>query len=1054
MKRLLSILLLLPASCFAASGISGGTTGGGGISGAGGGGGSTNGTDSDARASITLVSNRVHTISPVEFGAVGDAVDLYGATLSSGIVTAASSTFSAGDTNKWMIFFKDSTNATFVSARITNVMSSTQVKLATNLTVSGSREATYGTDNRASWQAALDWLGANGGGTLEAPNGYYLFTTQVQQDDGNYCVLRMPYVDSASVSNPSITIHMKGAVRPVLYAHTATTNTAALTNSVGMPNAGTVCFFPVVPVSGVSNYFIYDYNRFVSFDGSSKGNNWNRWEFSDLTFRRAWKAKVFGVGLRYGGGHYIHEVCWDAKVARNNLRYTGEHIDPPSTLLEDPTGVSALITGGLFNFEGNVIENCMVNYWENGFWLGEHSLVHNCNFNVCGEGWVADASVTASGGISGIKFTKSFYFLCRKIGIVALTGDYQTIDLGFLGVETHGINGGAAAHVVDVGGDKSQITFDRIYADATPIIDTPHKYGVMQGTNGTDTFFVADTMYVTTLVGTATGNRATNEVGAVVNAIRYGLVADGVTDNSVALSNLLNGADAVYIPSGTYLHTNPIIINRSVNVFGDGKTSTLKYTGTNTAWALNFNVGGAHIKNLRFVSAVGGDTGGGTIKLNAIGYSTVSECSFENGAGDSIFSMGAGDLYDRTNHFMVSGCTFSNVFNAIHGGSNEMAEFAVITGNRGDLIRGAGIWLHDPNATVQGNSFCGYRGVAGTPVSYGFKVTVANQYRRGHCKIAGNIFAHHLYDGWFEGVHGYADSGTIIASGNTFGGGQSFVVTNCIMPVFIGNLIGPYQTNFFANTTNMMLLGNIMQSPWQIKNTTWSGVNNYSNAVAMVNIMAAPFSGGSFVGAEGIRSTNDTIANSSLAIVRDSSGYATFKDWGGTPVSVQVNQIGIGASAVDGKYSQSSVLKSNATYGIAPGANATATPDVTWGRTPDGVFFVYPSLVVSNRVITPRWQTISGTWPGLTNMLDMRTNRYTAILGTNASISGITNNAGTGTNETLVLTVKATGADRELFINIPSVNTNTIVLTNGGRSATIGVDCTQGFETNVIVRFN
>jgi len=76
-----------------------------------------------------------------------------------------------------------------------------------------------------------------------------------------------------------------------------------------------------------------------------------------------------------------------------------------------------------------------------------------------------------------------------------------------------------------------------------------------------------------------------DKLGETVSVKDFGAVGDGVTDDTAAIQAALDASDSVYIPSGTYLLTTPIIIDTGVYtqgkiIFGDGNTSILNQTGS------------------------------------------------------------------------------------------------------------------------------------------------------------------------------------------------------------------------------------------------------------------------------------------------------------------------------------------------------------------------------------------------------------------------------------------------------------------------------------------
>jgi hypothetical protein len=72
-----------------------------------------------------------------------------------------------------------------------------------------------------------------------------------------------------------------------------------------------------------------------------------------------------------------------------------------------------------------------------------------------------------------------------------------------------------------------------------------------------------------------------NSYNIAVNAKAYGVVGNGTTDDTVAMQNALNAAanGSLFIPKGTYLLSNALIIPSNIKITGEGK-QTRFMTGT------------------------------------------------------------------------------------------------------------------------------------------------------------------------------------------------------------------------------------------------------------------------------------------------------------------------------------------------------------------------------------------------------------------------------------------------------------------------------------------
>jgi len=66
--------------------------------------------------------------------------------------------------------------------------------------------------------------------------------------------------------------------------------------------------------------------------------------------------------------------------------------------------------------------------------------------------------------------------------------------------------------------------------------------------------------------------------GAVANVLDYGADPTGATDSYAAIQAAVNAADAVFIPTGTFLVSQEVTLNTNSYLFGAGKESVIKKT--------------------------------------------------------------------------------------------------------------------------------------------------------------------------------------------------------------------------------------------------------------------------------------------------------------------------------------------------------------------------------------------------------------------------------------------------------------------------------------------
>ena len=73
------------------------------------------------------------------------------------------------------------------------------------------------------------------------------------------------------------------------------------------------------------------------------------------------------------------------------------------------------------------------------------------------------------------------------------------------------------------------------------------------------------------------------------NVKSFGVVGDGVTDDTTAMQSALDTYSFIYIPEGTYICSNLIITNK-VNITGDGNNSSIKFKTGSTGYLITASV--------------------------------------------------------------------------------------------------------------------------------------------------------------------------------------------------------------------------------------------------------------------------------------------------------------------------------------------------------------------------------------------------------------------------------------------------------------------------------
>jgi hypothetical protein len=410
------------------------------------------------------------------------------------------------------------------------------------------------------------------------------------------------------------------------------------------------------------------------------------------------------------------------------------------------------------------------------------------------------------------------------------------------------------------------------------------NYVLVDSNNANAAFLAAISNQTVTMVSTAV-NGATNAAVFTnqlpVNAVKRGAVPDGITDNSVILSNLFNSGGTVYLPPGRYLISNNIIVNPSspsVSIISDGGqlVGAASLNHFNPLLALYPHE--CKVRGLTVVDERAGTNFYSTgIFLNAIGFAQIDNCQFLNPRGPAVVVSGDFNIFWRSNHWRVTGCTFSNYYGGIWAQGGNTSEYGVISGCQGADGIAFGIRAQSANCIGDGNSFLGPGGNYDPFTASGRGLWLASDNGRLHSRITGH-FAHWKYGVWIEGCS------TMLTLDHLITSGEFNLFTNCNGIQILGGLVEAYATNILASCTNTTVLGVDFRGALQgwtntdgTANYIGSGnrLNNvelpaYGNGSGLTNIPFKAITGGINTNLQlpGLNNSTNTLVISNGVIVR------------------------------------------------------------------------------------------------------------------------------------------------------------------------------------------
>ncbi len=208
-------------------------------------------------------------------------------------------------------------------------------------------------------------------------------------------------------------------------------------------------------------------------------------------------------------------------------------------------------------------------------------------------------------------------------------------------------------------------------------------------------------------------NRSIFTGGASYNVKSYGLVGDGVTDNSAALNTLLNttapSGSTIYFPAGTYnFGSNTSVTDKHFNVTGMFATLHATFNGSILTMASSSSTGSLGAKwnfsNLLFTGTSAGNSQTALNFNSFAGHSTILNCSFSAfgasgvGAAVRIAATHFTDCLGAT----IEGCLFFSNYLGIW--IDTRGEYVNITGCDMYSNTNAAIFMSAGNVIINDNN--------------------------------------------------------------------------------------------------------------------------------------------------------------------------------------------------------------------------------------------------------------------------------------------------------------------------------------------------------------
>lgn len=353
-----------------------------------------------------------------DFGAKGDGIKLYAATVAAGNLICTNAAFTSADVGKRAFIYSTPSNTAYVATHIIGFNNATNVTLATNYTQSTAHEAWYGTGNYA---AITNTIGSIRGDGIANFNGkfggnYLIEQAGLDATSARYAVINIPTDRSSGIiTNTSRTIVIRGQTPPVVYP--AFLVGGGTTNTLGTPNVGTTLLNFAKPVANSTNVFVYH-------DGTGAGGSQfarERVLWENITLRQPGKPTHHGMYLARAGTTYLRNFQIDVDQSANWLNYTSGL--PPffmEGIVSNANSIFGIYGPDPYNYAGVQLEDVTVAYHGTAYRLGEHTVGMGKTIGIaCGALLYADGAFGSQGTYSGATFDFLYPYLCQYRIVIA-----------------------------------------------------------------------------------------------------------------------------------------------------------------------------------------------------------------------------------------------------------------------------------------------------------------------------------------------------------------------------------------------------------------------------------------------------------------------------------------------------------------------------------------------------------------------------------------------------------------------------------------------------------
>jgi len=405
------------------------------------------------------------TVTPEQFGGIPDGQKVSDVRYTNGSpeIWSPSGPFKIGDVGKGIALYLDISNATYTTAVITNFVDAQHVIVSTNLPMNWTVGQTnlisnsngtnwgsihWGTDNTPAWQAALNAIYTNNGGTLQCSLGNYCFWSNYTYyaNTGQRSMLHIhgfpayviPATNNLMVNSLPYPINILG-IGAAMGGNGSADNASGTSIFIGTPattNNNTannqICWLEA-SIDGTFTNASGEANVAVNIDGlnistppASKVTPINMWQNGSLNIGSLSIFRDVRLGV-YSMAYFYADAANTNWGLQNNANFP----PPTSSSVAFPYGQSAVIFPGSCNNANCSFKTLQIEGYDNAITATENLIGDNLQIYACGSSLNYFYACGAGVRINTFHWNETYY------GVVVQGAGYHEFQSADFSTEFH-----------------------------------------------------------------------------------------------------------------------------------------------------------------------------------------------------------------------------------------------------------------------------------------------------------------------------------------------------------------------------------------------------------------------------------------------------------------------------------------------------------------------------------------------------------------------------------------------------------------------------------------